>query len=224
MIVLTNLQKSFRMRGNLRVVADRMSFTFPTGRRTALLGRNGAGKSTLLGLIAGTQAADAGSVVSDGTISWPVGFSGSFHKDLTGKQNVLFVARIYGVDSEALCDLVKEFADLGDHFHAPFRTYSSGMRSRLSFALSMAVQFDTYLVDEVTSLGDKNFRKRSAEMLNARLAGNSAIIVSHSMPSLRQTCDTGAVLEGGRLYWYDDLEDAIAHHDENLSRDVRAGV
>lgn len=217
MIRLESLQKRFRTGPTEKIVARDMTATFPTGRSVALLGRNGAGKSTLLQMIAGTLLPDAGRIRATGTISWPVGFAGAFHPDLTGAQNARFIARIYGVDSSAMVAFVADFAELGDHLHQPVRTYSAGMRSRLAFGASMAVPFDTYLVDEVTSVGDAAFRRRSSEVLSARMQHASAIVVSHAMPLIRQICDAGAVLEDGRLTWFDDLEEAIAAHEANLT-------
>lgn len=216
MIQLLNLTKTFRLNGRTKTVADNMNAIFPTGKSVGLLGRNGAGKSTLLQMIAGNLLPTSGEILSTGTISWPVGFAGSFHKDLTGEQNVRFIARIYGIDTDAMCDFVANFAELGDHFNLPFRTYSSGMRSRLAFGASMAAQFDTYLIDEVTAVGDANFRRKSTRLLNARLATSSAVVVSHSMGTLRDICQAGAVLENGRLTYYDDLQDAINHHSRNM--------
>ena len=217
MIRLENLSKTFVLDGRRKVVADGMNATFPTGRAVGLLGRNGAGKSSLLEMIAGTMEPSAGRVVSDGTISWPVGFSGSFHPDLTGLQNTRFVARVYGVDTGEMVAFVEDFAGLGQHFNLPLRTYSSGMRSRLAFGVSMAVPFDTYLVDEVTSVGDAAFRARSARVFLARMRSASAIVVTHSMEQVRQLCTAGAVLEHGRLVYYDNLEAAIAHHNRNMA-------
>src|SRR5690606_20736137 len=124
-------------------------------------GRNGAGKSTLMEMIGGTMEPDAGSIEVTGTVSWPVGFSGSFNKDMTGLQNTRFVARVYGVDTEGLVAFVRHFAELGGHFRMPIRSYSSGMRSRLAFGVSIGIPFDTYLVDEVTSVGDAAFKEKS---------------------------------------------------------------
>jgi capsular polysaccharide transport system ATP-binding protein len=154
--------------------------------------------------------------VSTGTISWPVGFAGSFHPELTGAQNTRFMARIYGVDTDELVDFVEEFAGLGAHFRLPFRTYSSGMRSRLAFGVSMGISFDTYLVDEVTAVGDAAFRARSTALFLDRMKNAGAVMVSHAMAQVRQVCDVGAVLEHGRLIYYDDLEAAIAHHERNM--------
>ena len=216
MIRLENLTKAYRLKGRITVVADNIDAVFPTGASVALLGRNGAGKSTLLRMIAGTVSPGSGRVLSDGTISWPVGFMGSFHGELTGAQNVRFVARIYGVDSDELVDYVADFAELGQHYHQPFNSYSSGMRSRLAMGTSMGIHFDTYLVDEVTSVGDADFRVKSQRVFLDRMAKSGAVVVSHSMPMIRALCSMGAVLERGVLEVYDDLEKAIARHEEIL--------
>lgn len=216
MIRLENLTKIYRLDGQSKTVADRINATFPTGVSVALLGRNGAGKSTLLKIIAGTEDPTSGRVVSSGSISWPVGFAGSFHPDLTGQQNVRFIGRIYGVDTDELSDFVEDFAGLGVHYRLPFRTYSSGMRSRLAFGTSMGIAFDTYLVDEVTAVGDAAFQARSAEVFNARMRSAGAIVVTHSLGQVRTMCQAVAVLENGRLHYYDNLEAGIAHHNRNM--------
>lgn len=216
MIRLENLTKVYYGRDQHKVVANNISATFPTGVAVGLLGRNGAGKSSLLRMIAGTIEPSSGQITTDGTISWPVGFSGSFHPDLTGVQNVRFIARVYGVDTDALVGFVEDFAELGVHFHLPFRTYSSGMRSRLAFGLSMGIKFDTYLVDEVTSVGDAAFRSKSEAMFQERMRDSGAILVSHGMGMLRRNCQAGAVLEDGTLTYFDNIEDAIARHEANI--------
>lgn len=212
MIRFENLTKSFWVQGTRKIVIDNLNSTLPTGKSLALLGRNGAGKSTLMQIIAGTMRPDHGSVFSDGTISWPVGFGGSFHPDLTGAQNVRFVARTYGVDTQELQDFVEDFAELGEHFHMPVRNYSSGMKSRLTFGASMGVPFDTYLVDEVTSVGDAVFRRKSRAVFEARMQHSSAVLVSHEMGQVRAFCDAGIVLSEGRLQYFDDLNEAIGLH------------
>lgn len=226
MIRLENLTKSFTRQGKKTLVADKMNMVFPSGASVALLGRNGAGKSTLLRMIAGTIAPSSGRIVSTGSISWPVGFSGSFHKDLTGVQNVRFIARIYGVDTRELVDYVADFAELGAHFHAPFGTYSSGMKSRLAMGTSMGIKFDTYLVDEVTSVGDAEFRAKSQAVFRDRMSNSGAIVVTHSMPMVRNICDAGAVLDRGKLTYFEDLEEAISYHQSllNLPPDHKAGT
>lgn len=214
MIHLQNVSKTFVLRGRRKVVAQNLTMTFPKGRAVALLGRNGAGKSTLLKIIAGTMRPDTGRVVSNGTISWPVGFAGSFHPELTGLQNTRFIARVYGVDSDELVESVQNFADLGVHFHLPVRTYSSGMKSRLAFGVSMGIDFDTYLVDEVTSVGDAAFRQKSEFVFAERMKSSGAIIVSHSLGFVERVCHHGVVLENGKVTFYDDIKEAILHHQE----------
>lgn len=217
MIRLENLTKVFALEGRRKVVADQINAIFPTGSSVALLGRNGAGKSTLLRMIAGTEDPTSGSIASTGTISWPVGFAGSFHPDLSGAQNVRFVGRIYGVDTDQLIDFVEDFAGIGVHFRLPFRTYSSGMRSRLAFGLSMGIGFDTYLVDEITAVGDAAFRAMSERVFRDRLKTAGAVMVSHSMGQVRSLCNAAAVLEDGRLIYYEDVEEGIAHHNRNMA-------
>ncbi|HRO15444.1 MAG TPA: ABC transporter ATP-binding protein [Paracoccus sp. (in: a-proteobacteria)] len=213
MIRLENLTKIYFRDGRRNLVADRLNAVFPTGASVGLLGRNGAGKSTLLRMIAGTALPTSGRIVSDGTISWPVGFAGSFHPDLTGAQNVRFIARIYGVDTDELVDYVADFAELGQNYHMPFGTYSSGMRSRLAMGCSMGVYFDTYLVDEVTSVGDAEFRDKAQRVFADRMNRSSAVVVSHSMPMIRRLCNMGAVLDRGHLSVFDKVDDAIAFHE-----------
>ncbi|MFV0515701.1 MAG: ABC transporter ATP-binding protein [Jhaorihella sp.] len=217
MIRLENLCKSFNFRGESKIVADNLNVTFPSGVSIGLLGRNGAGKSTLLRMIAGSVTPDSGRVLTRGTMSWPVGLAGGFHQDLTGAQNVRFIARIYGVDTGELLDFVAGFADLGMHFHQPVRTYSSGMRARLGFGVSMGIRFDTYLVDEVTSVGDSNFKAKSEAVFLERMARSGAIVVTHAPPMMRRMCQAGMVLENGRLVYFDDVGDAIAYHWEVMN-------
>jgi capsular polysaccharide transport system ATP-binding protein len=212
MIVLEKLTKTYYRKGIKTVIANNIDAVFPTGQSVALLGPNGAGKSSLLRMIAGTMLPSSGSVLTDGSISWPVGFAGSFHKELTGAQNVRFVARIYGVDTNSLVDYVEDFADLGRNFHKPFGTYSSGMRSRLAMGTSMGIEFDTYLVDEVTSVGDAAFKAKSQAVFADRMRNSSSIVVSHSMPFIRKTCTMGAVLHQGRLELFDDVLKAISFY------------
>lgn len=212
MIRFENLTKSFPTPHGRKVVIDGLSMTLPTGKSLGLMGRNGAGKSTLMEIISGVMAPDSGRVVSDGTISWPVGLGGALHGELTGAQNVRFIARIYGVDSDSLCAFVEDFAELGDHFHMKLRTYSSGMKARLSFGASMGIPFDTYLIDETTSVGDASFRAKSQILFRERMKLAGAIMVNHNLGELKEFCDAGIVLEHGKAYYFDDIEEAIALH------------
>ncbi len=216
MIELRNITKVYRLNGVAKTVARDISFTFPAGESVALMGANGAGKSTMLKLLAGTIQPDSGKIIRHGTVSWPVGFSGSFHADLTGAQNVKFVARIYGVDADEMVEFAREFSQLGAHMHLPVRTYSSGMKSRLAFAMSMAVQFDTYLIDEITAVGDGAFKAKSEAMLQARLKNSGAVFVSHSLEQMAQLCSSGIVLQNGRFFYYARVQKAIEHYQHTM--------
>lgn len=214
MIRIRNLSKAYHLQGQTTLVADNISVDFKSGMVVGLLGRNGAGKSSLLRMVAGTMRQDSGSIEIDGTVSWPVGFAGSFHKDLTGAQNTKFLARIYGVDTEELREYVEDFAELGPQFYLPVRTYSSGMRSRLAFGLSMGIKFDVYLVDEVTSVGDASFRKKSMHVFRDRMENSGALLVTHNLRVISQVCDAACILDNGRLTYYDDVKEAVERHRE----------
>jgi len=220
MIEFRNVSKSFRTPNGRKVVADNLNLTIPSGVSVGLLGRNGAGKSTLMEMIGGRMRADAGDIITTGTVSWPVGFAGSFHGDMTGAQNVRFIARVYGVDTDALAEFVEDFAELGDHFQLPVRTYSAGMKSRLAFGMSIGIPFDTYLVDEVTSVGDAAFKLKGRMFFTDRMQKSGAIVVSHSTEQLRLFCTAGVVLEDGRGTYFDDVSDAIAHYQNSLGTKV----
>jgi capsular polysaccharide transport system ATP-binding protein len=216
MIVLKNVTKTYRVRTGHKYILHDADIVFPTGANVALLGRNGAGKSTLLKMIAGTVDLDRGEILRTGTISWPIGFAGSFHPDLSGAQNTRFIARVYGCDTEELLHFAREFAELGDFFDMPFRTYSAGMRSRLAFGVSMGVPFDTYLVDEVTSVGDAVFRAKCNAIFAERRKTAGTIVVSHAIDMVRKMCDCGVVLENGQLTFFENIHHAIHQHNLNL--------
>jgi len=216
MLRVENLTKSFQLKGHRKYVARNLNATFPSQGAIGLLGRNGAGKSTLLKVMSGTMRADSGRIISTGEISWQVGFAGSFDRELTGAQNVRFVARVYGVDTDELIDYVRDFSELGRSFYEPFRTYSSGMRSRLAFGVAMGIPFSYYLIDEVTSVGDAAFRAKCSKVLTERLKTAGAIVVSHSNPVLKLLCQSGAVLEDGKLQWHDNIDDAITEHADRM--------
>ena len=211
-IRLEGVTKVFATDAGRKIVADRIDAVFPAGRAVALMGRNGAGKSSLLRVIAGGMRPTAGRVVARGRVSWPVGLAQAFHGDLTGRQNVRFVARIYGRSSDELEAFVEGFAGLGPDLSEPVRTYSSGMRARLGFALSMGIPFDSYLVDEVASVGDLSFRQVCAATIRDRLGRAGAIVVSHNAEFLSRVCDCAAVLEQGRLTWFDSVAEAMEHY------------
>ena len=216
MIRIENLCKSFATPAGRKIVAEDINLTVPTKVAVGLLGRNGAGKSTLMEMIGGTVNPDSGTITTTGRVSWPVGFAGSFHGAMSGAQNTRFVARVYGVDSDELVAFVRDFAELGSHFFAPVRTYSSGMKSRLAFGISIGIPFDIYLVDEVTSVGDAAFKLKSRVLFLERMKHAGALFVSHSAAQLRMFCQAGAVLENGRLTYFDDIDEAISAHHRNM--------
>jgi capsular polysaccharide transport system ATP-binding protein len=190
------------------VVLDEVSFSFPAQTNVGILGKNGAGKSTLLRILAGTEEADSGLVARRGTVSWPIGFSGGFNGSLNGEENCRFVARIYGQDVDEVVGFTAEFAELGEYFYMPVKTYSSGMRARLAFGLSMAIEFDAYLVDEVTAVGDSSFQQKCRKAFDDRSGQSSVIIVSHSIHTVKSYCERCAVLRDGKLFYFDSVEDA----------------
>ena len=205
--------KGYWLHGVWRPVIRGLSMTLPRGQALGLLGSNGAGKTTLLDLVAGRQRPDAGRVLRHGSVSFPVGFAAGFHRDLSGAQNIRFLARVYGADPQALVDFVADFAEIGTLYHAPIRTYSAGMRARLGFGASMGLPFDLYLVDEATAVGDGAFRRKSKALFRARMRAASGIMVSHNLRELRQFCDAGLVLHHGQMQYFDRIGDAIAAHE-----------
>lgn len=218
MILLDNVSKSYRLGSQRKFLMDRITLRFPRGRSVGLLGRNGAGKSTLLRIVSGVTVPDAGRVVRDCKVSWPLGFAGSFHTALTGAQNARFVARIYGIDTDDMVEAVEEFAELGPFIHMPVSTYSSGMRARLAFGVSMAVDFDVYLVDELTAVGDAAFKKKCTAAFQNKASRSDIIMVSHSPGVIREYCDAGVVLENGHVRYYDKVEEALEAHDATMRR------
>ena len=213
MIELDAVTKAYSTHRGDHVVLDNISTVFPERVSVGILGRNGAGKSTLLRLLGGAEQPDAGRIRRRGRVSWPIGFAGGFSGSLTGEANCRFVARIYGADFDAVAAFAESFADIGAYFRMPVRTYSSGMRARLAFGLSMAIDFDTYLVDEVTAVGDKTFREKCKRAFEERQGKSSVIIVSHQLATIRDYCSLFAVLRGGRLRMFDDIQEAAAEYE-----------
>jgi capsular polysaccharide transport system ATP-binding protein len=217
MIDLRHVTKMYRTTMGENVVLDDVSIRFPPRENIGILGRNGAGKSTLLRIIGGAEMPDEGEIIRRGRVSWPIGFTGGFNSSLSGEENCRFVARIYGQDVDYVVDASREFAEIGDYFYMPVRTYSSGMRARLAFGVSMAIDFEVYLVDEVTAVGDKRFREKCRAAFRERQQRAGLIMVSHQLNTLRQYCQRCAVLEKGRLHMYDSIDEAAAAHEERMS-------
>ncbi|MCB9623533.1 MAG: ABC transporter ATP-binding protein [Sandaracinus sp.] len=215
MIRLDGVTKAYRTTVGDHVVLDRIDADFPDAVSIGVLGRNGAGKSTLLRILGGAEQPDAGRVMRSGRVSWPIGFAGGFNSSLTGEENCRFVARIYDADLDEVIESTRAFADIGAYFRMPVRTYSSGMRARLAFGLSMAIDFDTYLVDEVTAVGDTRFQEKCRRAFADRRERSSVIIVSHQLKTLREYASRYAVLRRGRLEMYDDIEEAERAYEAN---------
>lgn len=205
-----NVSKYYLTKEGPRRVLENLSIDFPRGRSIAILGRNGAGKSTLMRLIAGVEAPSRGQVERVTRVSWPIGFGGGVHGRLSGFENCRFIARIYNVDPREMTEFVAEFSDLGKYFHMPVHTYSSGMRAKLAFGMSMAIQFDCYLIDELTAVGDAQFKKKCREVFDTRLAGADVIMVSHQPGTMKDYCDMAAVLHEGQIRFFENIDEAIA--------------
>ncbi len=208
MIELIDVSKHYATNRGIHRVLDKVSLAIPTDQSVGILGRNGAGKSTLLRLVAGIESPTDGEVRRHVRVSWPIGFAGGFHGNLTGEENLRFVSRIYGADPVRVAESVRDFAELGEYFEMPLRTYSSGMRARLAFGLSMAIDFQVYLIDEVIAVGDKPFREKCRATLDARRDHSSVIIVSHSMQTIREYSDRCALLDNGKLRLFDSVDEA----------------
>ena len=209
MIEFRNVTKTYKISAGKNIILDDVSFKFPERKNIGVLGVNGAGKSTLLRLIAGTEYPDKGKIIRTGKYSWPLGFSGSFHGSLTGIENLRFACRIYGADIESVSKFVEDFAELGDYINEPILTYSSGMRSRLAFGLSMAIDFDVYLIDEIMGVGDQGFQRKCKNAFVEKKETSSIIMVSHNMATIREYSDTILLLTGEHLEIHDDVEEAI---------------
>ena len=208
MIELMDVTKSYQTNRGRNVVLDSVSFTFHAGANVGVLGKNGAGKSTLLRVIAGTEQPTEGDVQRRGSVSWPIGFGGGFAGSLSGEENCRLVARIYGADVDHVVDFARHFAELGEYFEMPVKTYSSGMKSRLAFGMSMAIDFDIYLVDEVTAVGDARFQDKCQRAFAARREKSSLILVSHNLKTVEAYCQEFVVLARGRLERFESLKDA----------------
>jgi capsular polysaccharide transport system ATP-binding protein len=220
MIIVDDVHKRYvTAHGAGKWVLRGISLAIPTKTSVGLVGRNGAGKSTLLRLIGGTDTPTRGRIERRCSVSWPMGFGGGLQGSLTGRQNAKFVCRIHGHEDDLADRLayIEEFAGLEESFDEPVNTYSSGMKSRLQFGLSLAFDFDVYISDEVTSTGDAAFRKKASDAFKRLSDHASIIMVSHSDDTLRQFCSAGIWLHEGLAHWFDDINDALKHYKESIS-------
>lgn len=209
MIELENVFKYYRSNGHRKIVLNHVSLDFKPGRSYGVLGVNGAGKSTLIRILAGTELPNGGRVRRRARISWPLGFTGGMNAKLTGRENVKFVSRLYGHDPRKIISFVEDFAELGAYMDVAIKTYSSGMIARLAFGLSLAIEFDCYLIDEVTAVGDARFAARCREEFDKRRKTADIIMVSHGMSTIKEYCNQGIVLAGGQMHVFRNVDDAI---------------
>jgi len=214
MISCVELHKSYPMGHRRKQVLRGVSLDVHRGQRIGILGRNGSGKTTLIKLVAGVEMPTAGKVTRGMTLSWPLGFGGGFQGSLTGYDNARFIARIYGVEYAMIRDFVEDFTEIGAQLKMPVKTYSSGMKARLAFALSLAIEFDCYLIDEVILVGDQNFQRKCHYELFEKRGDRALILASHSPDTIREYCQQALVLHDGLGTLYDDLESALQTYAE----------
>jgi capsular polysaccharide transport system ATP-binding protein len=209
---LRNITKSYLTPKGRRHVFRDLSLKIPADKNIGLIGRNGAGKSTLVRLLGGADVPDSGTIATNKSISWPVGLSGGFQGSMTGRENIKFVSRVYGAVGDAMrakVAYVEDFAEIGSWIDEPVKTYSSGMRSRLAFGLSMAFDFDYYLIDEVMSVGDAQFKRKCANVFEERLQKSKVVLVSHNMNEIQKLCDVVLLVRDGKVQIYDDVAEGI---------------
>jgi capsular polysaccharide transport system ATP-binding protein len=212
-IRLDNVTKSYMTLGGRKIVFRNLSLDLPEGRNIGLIGRNGAGKSTLMGLLSAVDLPDSGKIITNGSLSWPVGLRGGMQKNLTGRDNVKFVCRVYGLRGQQMREKVRyveEFAEIGDYFDQPVSTYSTGMQARVAFGTSMAFDFDYYLIDEVMAVGDATFKRKSRKVFKERLQQSRLILVSHNMKLIRKLCNFVVHLDRGQATGYENVRRGIA--------------
>lgn len=215
MITCSNLHKSYPMGRGWKHVLIGIDLSLRKGQKIGLLGRNGAGKTTLIKMIGGVELPTGGSVERTMTVSWPLGFNGGFQGSLTGYDNARFIARIYGRNYQEIRDFVEDFSEMGHQLKMPVKTYSSGMKARLAFALSLAIEFDCYLIDEVLLVGDQNFQEKCRIEFFEKRNDRALIIASHSSEMIREYCDNALIIHDGKGIYYDNLDQALDRY-QNL--------
>jgi capsular polysaccharide transport system ATP-binding protein len=216
MIDLRDVSKTYPTRTGPRQVLECVNLSLASGERLGILGRNGSGKSTLIRIISGVERPSAGVVERSMSVSWPLAFSGGFQGSLTGQDNLRFICRVYNADFREKEEFVRDFSDLGNYYREPLKHYSSGMRARFAFAVSLAIDFDCYLVDEIIAVGDARFQQRCEEALFATRSDRSFVLVSHDFRNIREYCGRFAVLADGRLTSHADFDEATSLYEKSL--------
>lgn len=208
MISVEHVYKKYQTRTGSVTVLNDINFSLKKGEKVGILGRNGAGKSTLIRLMSGVEAPTSGTIRREMSISWPLAFSGAFQGSLTGMDNLRFICRIYNADIEYVKAFTESFSELGRYLYEPVKNYSSGMKARLAFALSLSVEFDCYLIDEVIAVGDSRFSDKCRYELFEKRQDRSIILVSHSPNAIRQYCDNAMVLDQGKMRQFSSIDEA----------------
>jgi len=216
MIRLQNVAKQYRVRNGHHLVFKDLNFQIDRGEKIGILGRNGAGKSTLIRLISGAELPTCGEIRREMSVSWPLAFGGAFQGSLSGVDNIRFICRVYGADATLVIPYVEEFAELGSYLREPVKSYSSGMLARLAFAISMAIEFDCFLIDEVISAGDARFHEKCKTELYEKRKDRAMVIVSHEAHNIREHCSRAYVLNNGALVEFHDVDSAYEYYQTNL--------
>jgi capsular polysaccharide transport system ATP-binding protein len=209
MIDIKDVSKDYRTRQGRRRVLDKVNLEIGRADKVGILGRNGAGKSTMIRMISGAELPTTGSIHRSMSVSWPLAFGGAFQGSLTGMDNLRFICRVYGADARVAEPFVQEFSELGNYLREPVKSYSAGMRARLAFAISMAVEFDCFLIDEIIAVGDSRFHEKCHRELFERRRDRSLVIVSHDAGYIREHCTRAAVLVSGELHRFDEIPEAL---------------
>lgn len=221
MIRIEHVTKQYATRHGSVTVLDDVNLNIHPGEKVGILGRNGAGKSTIIRLISGAERPTSGSITREMSVSWPLAFGGAFQGTLTGLDNLRFICRVYGASTEDKVAFVQEFTELGRYFYEPVKTYSAGMRARLAFAISMVIEFDCFLIDEIVAVGDSRFHEKCRIELFEKRKDRAMIIVSHDPGYVREHCDRAAVLVKGRLTAFDQVDDAFTFYQEQSESESR---
>ncbi|HFU76391.1 MAG TPA: ABC transporter ATP-binding protein [Arcobacter sp.] len=215
MIKLENVTKYFKTNNGRKYILKDVSLTIPSHKNIGILGRNGTGKSTVMRMLGQIEFPNEGKIFSKNSFSWPLGLSAGFVQKMTGKANVKFVCRLFGKskdETKRIIEFVYDFSELKEYFYMPIETYSSGMKSRLNFGLSLAFDFDYLIIDETLSVGDARFKKKSKEALMRKIETCNVLLVSHDMDTLKNICDSGIVVNSGQMFYYEEISDAIAEY------------
>lgn len=216
MIVFDNVTKFFSGKNGRHYVLKDVSLELPGDKNIGVFGKNGSGKSTLMNLLAGVDMPNKGHIHINGNVSWPLGLSG-YQGSMTGRENAEFICRIYGKSRQEInkkLEYIKEFSEIGSYFEMPLKSYSSGMRSKFSFAVSMAFDFDYYLIDELTAVGDKRFKDKCRQTFDAKKSIANFLFVSHNLNELKRQCDIGIFIKDAKIHVYNSIDDAIEAYNQ----------